>query len=178
MNLKNFFNLLLISAIFVGVSSCDLEGDEPIEGSWVYRGVYKVEVNTNHPSLTRAIELDIAEEAKDYEHALVFDGEKMMRMYGYELNFSAYYRYRRDELTLNMGNYNEVYQFDINGDIALWRISYVGDYAYSDSYIDEEMLYYLMNEYSFLRRDLAGVDLNSLQVRQVDIFKKYQKIDQ
>lgn len=176
MNIRNLFNLLLISILTISISSCDSD-DEPIEGSWLYRGVHRVEARTNHQSLTRAIELDAVEYARDFEHALIFDGERMMKMYGYELEYSVDYTYRWGELTLHFNRYDQTIDFDINGSSALMRESYFGDYAYEDGYIREDMIYYLMNEYPFLRNDLRGVDLRTLYVDRVDVFKKYGKVD-
>lgn len=181
MNRKNIFTLLFAAIIVAAFSSCDLLDDEPIEGSWVYQGIQKVEVSTNHPSLTRAIELDVYEYAADYEHALVFDGERMMKMYDYELEYSAYYSYDYDysELMLRFPSYTEIHEFDIRSGIAHWRESYFDDYAYRDGYADEDMLYYLMNQYPFLRSDLQAdrVDLRTLYIDYVDVIKKYRKID-
>lgn len=178
MNLKNLFNLLLIAIISFSVSSCEND-DEPIEGSWLYQGIYRIQVRTNHPALTRAIEIDIEDYTKDYEHALVFDGEKMMKMYGYQIDYSAYYtyRYHYSELTLDFGKYYETHEFNINRDIALLRTSYIDDYSYEDGYIYEDMIYYLMNKFPFLQDALRGVDLRTLYIEQVDVQKKYLKIE-
>lgn len=176
MKLKDLLFLFLISILSLSFSSCD-DDDESIEGSWEYRGVYGVEVSTSHPALTRAIEWDLEDYATDYSHTLIFDGQRMSKMYGRELDYSVRYNYRWDgELILYFDRYTQSVGFDIDRDLALMDESYFSDYASSSGYIYEDVIYDLMYKYPSLRGELGGVDPYSLRVNDVVVIKKYQKI--